>query len=63
MTDGGKHSGHKYLMEEKAIVKSRHAEAEKHKLICLTYPIHKNILYMKLGNQLKPMPSDQRHCG
>lgn len=33
MTAGGKHSGHKYLMEEKAIVKSRHAEAEKHKLI------------------------------
>lgn len=47
MTAGGKHSGHKYLMEEKAIVKSWHTEAEKRKLICLMYPICKNILHMK----------------
>lgn len=40
-----KHSGHKHLVGEKAIVKSRHTEVEKCKSTCLMHPIRKNILY------------------
>lgn len=63
MTTESKHSGHNHLMGGKAIVKSWHAKVEKCKLICLMYPIHKNILYVKSENHLKHMLSGQRHCG